>query len=181
MPERNLIQDSSVPRTAEPITAPIINCAIVPTTISDRAVEIRSHIESRLAINARPSQSAARAHTPVMADPLLRQRFERGIQVVERGCSIPRANGFIDEEAWREGYEENRIRCTHDKPARVFCVAGVIGLAAVLGDSIPFTTNIAKKNAAASVRQQVRSPSLSSSHGRQPHPLGLTSLHAVRH
>jgi Leucine carboxyl methyltransferase len=51
-----------------------------------------------------------------MADPLLRQRFERGIQVVERGCSIPRANGFIDEEAWREGYEENRIRCTHDKP-----------------------------------------------------------------
>jgi hypothetical protein len=40
-------------------------------------------------------------------------------------------------------------------PARVFCVAGVIGLAAVLGDSIPFTTNIAKKNAAASVRQQV--------------------------
>jgi hypothetical protein len=39
-------------------------------------------------------------------------------------------------------------------------VAGVISLAAVLGDSIPFTTHmIAKKNAAARVRQQVRSPS----------------------
>jgi hypothetical protein len=89
-----------------------------------------------------------------MVDPLLRQRFERGIQVVEQGCSIPRANGLIDvEEAWREGYEENRILCTHDKPARVFCVAGVIGLTAVLGDSIPLTTNIAKKSAAASVRQ----------------------------
>src|SRR5271170_6442799 len=113
MPERNLIQDSSVPRTAEPITAPIINCAIVPTTISERAVEIRSHVESRLAINARPSQSAARVHTPVMVDPLLRQRFERGIEVVgrvararaRRGSSTRRGGGR------GEGYEENRIRC----------------------------------------------------------------------
>ena len=37
-------------------------------------------------------------------------------------------------------------------PARVFCVAGVISLTAVLGDSIPLTAYIiAKKNAAASV------------------------------
>lgn len=31
-------------------------------------------------------------------------------------------------------------------PARVFCVAGVIGLAAVLGDSIPSSAHNSKKN-----------------------------------
>ena len=36
MPDRNLTQDSSVPSTAEPIAAPMISCAIVPTTISDK-------------------------------------------------------------------------------------------------------------------------------------------------
>ena len=45
MPERNLIQDSSVPSTADPIAAPMINCAMVPTTISDSAEEIRNQIE----------------------------------------------------------------------------------------------------------------------------------------
>jgi hypothetical protein len=57
-----------VPSTAEPTAAPMINCAIVPTTISDRAAEMRNQIESRIATNARPSHSAANPHTPVMAD-----------------------------------------------------------------------------------------------------------------
>ena len=56
-----------MPSTAAPTAAPMISCAIVPTTISDKAVEMRSQIESRLAINARPSHSAANPHTPVMA------------------------------------------------------------------------------------------------------------------
>src|SRR5262249_42758449 len=73
-PERNLIQDSSVPSTAEPTTAPKISCATVPTTISDSAVEMRSQIESRPAINARLNQSAASAHTLVMPSP---RRFAR--------------------------------------------------------------------------------------------------------
>src|SRR5271154_2905839 len=176
MPERNLIQDSSVPRTAEPITAPIINCAIVPTTISERAVEIRSHIESRLAINARPSQSAARVHTPVMVDPLLRQRFECGTQVVERGCSIPRANGFIDEEAG-EGYEENRIRCTHDKPRPRLLRGrshqphgGFGGLHPLHYIHDSEKERRCKRASPDSGRHRVRSPS----HGRQPPPLALT-------
>lgn len=38
-PERNFTHDSSVPNTADPMAAPMISCAIVPTTISDRAVE----------------------------------------------------------------------------------------------------------------------------------------------
>src|SRR5215467_6603708 len=71
MPERNLTQDSSVPSTAEPIAAPMRSCAMVPTTISDSAVEMRNQIESRLAISARPSHSAASAHTPVMVIDLL--------------------------------------------------------------------------------------------------------------
>src|SRR5579872_1577443 len=70
MPERNLTQDSSVPRTADPIAAPMINCAIVPTTISDKAVETRSQIDSRLAIRARPNHNAASAHTPVIENVL---------------------------------------------------------------------------------------------------------------
>jgi len=68
-PERNLIQDSSVPSTAEPMAAPRINCATVPTTISDSAVETRSQIENRLAIKARPSHNAARAQIPVIRKP----------------------------------------------------------------------------------------------------------------
>src|SRR6185437_1373439 len=61
--------DSSVPSTADPMAAPMISCAMVPTTISDSAVEMRSQIESRLAIKARPSHSAASAQTLVMVLP----------------------------------------------------------------------------------------------------------------
>src|SRR5580704_10500411 len=76
IPERNLIQDSSVPRIAEPIAAPIMSWAMVPTTISERAVEIRNQIESRLAISARPSHNAASAHTPVMTEPAGRELLQ---------------------------------------------------------------------------------------------------------
>ena len=54
MPDRNLTQDSSVPSTAEPIAAPMMSWAMVPTTISESAVEMRSQIDSRLAISAKP-------------------------------------------------------------------------------------------------------------------------------
>src|SRR4029077_7967401 len=78
-PDRNLTQDSSVPSTAAPTAAPMINCAIVPTTISDSAVETRSQIESKLAINARPSHSAASPHTPVMThDPAAGLKLRSG-------------------------------------------------------------------------------------------------------
>jgi hypothetical protein len=65
-PGEKLDPDSSVPRIAEPTAAPMMSWAMVPTTISERAVEIRNQIESRLATSARPSHSAASAHTPVM-------------------------------------------------------------------------------------------------------------------
>src|SRR5262249_58378302 len=69
----------SVPSTAEPMAALKISCATVPTTISDSAVETRSQIESRSAINARLNQSAASAHTLVMSSPrLLARRSSRG-------------------------------------------------------------------------------------------------------
>ena len=70
MPERNFTQDSSVPRIADPMTAPMISWAIVPTTISESAVEIRSQIEIKLAISARLSHNAASAQTPVMKSSL---------------------------------------------------------------------------------------------------------------
>ena len=54
---------------ADPMAAPMMSWAMVPTTISDNAVEMRNQIESRLATNARPSQSAANAHTLVMLVP----------------------------------------------------------------------------------------------------------------
>ena len=83
IPERNLTHDSSVPRTADPTAAPITSCAIVPTTISDSAVEIRSQMDRRLAMSARPNQSAARAHTPVIGD-ILSQTYD-----------LPKCVGFI--------------------------------------------------------------------------------------
>src|SRR5580704_18162773 len=85
IPERNLIQDSSVPRIAEPIAAPIMSWAMVPTTISERAVEIRNQIESRLAISARPIHNAASAHTPVMT-----HRSGRGSSQAYRAEKRPR-------------------------------------------------------------------------------------------
>jgi hypothetical protein len=48
------------------MAAPMIHWAIVPTTISDKAVEMRSQIESRLAISARPNHKAASAQTPII-------------------------------------------------------------------------------------------------------------------
>ena len=39
---------------------------MVPTTISESAVEIRNQIDSRLANRARPSHKAASAQMPVM-------------------------------------------------------------------------------------------------------------------
>jgi len=55
-----------VPSIADPIAAPMMSWAIVPTTISDKAVEIRNQIDRRLATNARPNHNAASAQTPVI-------------------------------------------------------------------------------------------------------------------
>src|SRR6478735_5294469 len=49
-----------------PMIAPITSGAIVPTTISERAVAIRSQIDSRVASSASPSHRAARAQISVM-------------------------------------------------------------------------------------------------------------------
>src|ERR1700676_4787818 len=66
VPERNLIQGSSVCRSVVPMVAPIISCATVPTTISDNAVATRSQIDNRVATSARPSHSAARSQVSVI-------------------------------------------------------------------------------------------------------------------
>src|SRR6266545_3225123 len=97
MPERNFIHDSSVPNRADPIAAPIINCAIVPTTISDRAVEMRNQIESRLAISARPNHNAASAQTPVIRKPPIRSATSRDYH--ERGKMQTRVQESTGSEA----------------------------------------------------------------------------------
>jgi hypothetical protein len=43
------------------MAAPMTSCAIVPTTISESAVETRSQIDSNVAISAKPTHKAARA------------------------------------------------------------------------------------------------------------------------
>jgi hypothetical protein len=70
------------------------NCAMVPTTISDSAVDIRNQMESRLAIKARPSQSAANAHTLVIRKcscPLFqsKSRFGNFDLIAARSSSSP--------------------------------------------------------------------------------------------
>lgn len=66
VPERNLIHESSVCSSATPKVAPMINCATVPTTISDSAVATRSQIDSSVATRASPSHSAASSQVSVM-------------------------------------------------------------------------------------------------------------------
>jgi hypothetical protein len=48
------------------VVAPMTNCATVPTTISESAVEILNQIASRVAASARPTQSADRAQVLVI-------------------------------------------------------------------------------------------------------------------
>ena len=68
-----------MPSTAWPSIAPMISWAIVPTTISESAVEILSHIDSRLATKASPSHNAASAQTLVMTlPPKKRHSQEKG-------------------------------------------------------------------------------------------------------
>ena len=98
MPERNFTQDSSVPRMVDPITAPMINWAIVPTTISESAVEIRSQIEIKLAISARPSHNAARAQTPVMKSSL-RTESSRPLDACSKTQNPP--SGGSQTDAYR--------------------------------------------------------------------------------
>ena len=115
MPERNLTQDSSVPSTAEPIAAPMISCAIVPTTISDNAVEIRNQIESRLAINARPSHNAASAQTPVILKPPISCDFV----LAHTSAPCPFGQGLTDvQTTWRRREALKRTPADAQAPDR---------------------------------------------------------------
>src|SRR5689334_4615884 len=96
----------------------MMSCAMVPTTISESAVEILNQIESRLATNARPSHKAAKAQTLVISP-----------SIILEGQS-ERRNGII-LECWL-------MLDHHRPPARAVArwqesSAGM----AVLGDSIP--------------------------------------------
>ena len=103
------------------MTAPMISWAMVPTTISDSAVATLSQIDSRVATRARPSQSAARAHT----------------WVISASLHLARPGG--PDEANRVMREEEQA-CSYPGGGRHVSAAlkvGVISLAAVAGDSIP--------------------------------------------
>ena len=63
VPARKPTQADFAPSTSVPISAPMMSCATVPTTISESAVEILNQIESSVAINARISHSAAENQT----------------------------------------------------------------------------------------------------------------------
>ena len=58
-----------MPSTAAPTATPMINCAIVPTTISESAVTSAAKSRAGVAISANPSHSAVCAQTGVMASP----------------------------------------------------------------------------------------------------------------
>ena len=63
VPARKPTQADFAPNTSVPISAPIISCATVPTTISERAVEILNQIDSIVATKASTSHSAAENQT----------------------------------------------------------------------------------------------------------------------
>src|SRR5205085_7239104 len=65
-PARNVIHGCCAPRKALPTLAPMMSWATVPTTISERAVEMRSLMAMRTAMSARPTQMAARNQVSAM-------------------------------------------------------------------------------------------------------------------
>src|SRR5689334_9088828 len=102
MPARNLTQDSSVPSTAEPIAAPMMSCAIVPTTISDSAVETRNQIDSRLATSASPTHKAANAQTLVIAHLPFRRHAAAGARHRRASAqSRPGGSGSAEASSYR--------------------------------------------------------------------------------
>src|SRR5271157_3919407 len=141
-PERNLIQDSSVPSIADPTAAPIISCAIVPTTISDNAEETRSQIESRVATNARPSQRAARAQMPVIARSLGSTSstgpVARRASAPERSLNRSAENGGLLLSEFEA--DLNTADDSTSLPTRLLAWQESSALAAVLGDPIPLMT-----------------------------------------
>jgi hypothetical protein len=82
---------------------------MVPTTISDKAVEIRNQIDRRLAISARPSHSAANAHTLVIRN----SRIHNDGSWVSAQAALPYgAHALRSIDAWC------RLRAAGNHPRR---------------------------------------------------------------
>ncbi len=67
MPAKKVIHSVFAARPMGPTRAPMISCATVPTTISDKAVEILNQIARRVAMRANPTQMEASAQTFCMS------------------------------------------------------------------------------------------------------------------
>lgn len=106
------------------------NCAIVPTTISDKADEMRSQIESSVAIKARPTQSAARAQIPVMiGSPGSEASFRRDL--ARRAPTLGSPSRCAQLESISADDRKAGPHLTDDPTSRLprlFRVAGVISL-----------------------------------------------------
>src|ERR1035441_3411059 len=63
VPARKPTHPDFAPNTSVPMTAPMMSCATVPTTISESAVEILNQIDSMVATKASTSHSAAENQT----------------------------------------------------------------------------------------------------------------------
>jgi hypothetical protein len=86
-----------VPSTAAPIAAPMMSWAMVPTMISESAVDTRSQIDKRDAIRASPSHNAAKAQMLVMVLPCLHGSCPQGLgQAVLGLTKNPPGGGFAD-------------------------------------------------------------------------------------
>ena len=130
---------------ADPTAAPIISCAIVPTTISDNAEEMRSQIESRVAIKARPSHRAARAQMPVIVRSNGSRRSTKCLAARHAAAAHS-----LNQGAENAGFFASDLAAdlqTPDESAFLLPawsrVAGVISpVQAVLGDPIPLRANL---------------------------------------
>ncbi len=63
VPAKKVIHSVFAARPAGSTTAPIMSCATVPTTVSNKAVEILSQIARKVAMRANPTQIEASART----------------------------------------------------------------------------------------------------------------------
>src|SRR5580658_805544 len=119
VPARNEIHEDVAPRAWVPINAPMINCATVPTTISESAVEIRNQIESSVATRAKTSQRAATSQTcsirlalllSIFGEPLRRFEQKPPTTVTRRRSHRPRGTELSGLHRCDKAYIISRAR-----------------------------------------------------------------------
>jgi hypothetical protein len=109
------IHGALTPSASLPMSAPIRSCATVPTTISESAVEMPSHVARSVAARASASHVAARNQVLSISTPFSRRIDPYGIQ--ESSARFARGSGGLHRRSVSSA-EANRERLPSQSAAR---------------------------------------------------------------